>query len=180
MKKIYILCIFLIGITMACVSTVSYKPTTEKAIDFKKYKKIKVAIQDNVNTSYSLERMPMFEGLLKGKLQSMGYHVVDNDENMLLEIRITEFKHGNAAARFFVGFGAGRSLFTYVANFKERDGKLLSTLEGGKSYHGMEVADNPLYKTEEEIIMGMISESVIQIGKFIKNNGELETQKNDQ
>jgi hypothetical protein len=103
---------------MACVSTVSYKPTTEKAIDFKKYKKIKVAIQDNVNTSYSLEGMPMFEGLLKGKLQSMGYHVVDNDENMLLEIRITEFKTGNAAARFFVGFGAGRSLFTYVANFK--------------------------------------------------------------
>ena len=53
-------------------------------------------------------------------------------------------------------------------------------MEGGKSYHGMEVADNPLYKTEEEIIMGMISESVIQIGKFIKNNGELETQKKDQ
>jgi hypothetical protein len=29
-------------------------------------------------------------------------------------------------------------------------------LDGGKSYHGMEIADNPFYKTEEEIRMGMI------------------------
>ena len=33
---------------------------------------------------------------------------------------------------------------------------------------GMQFADNPLYKTDEELRMGMIQQAVIQIGDFIK------------
>jgi hypothetical protein len=116
----------------------------------------------------------MFEGLLKGKLKSLGFQVVDIEEDMVLEINVTAFKPGSAAARFFVGFGAGRAVFIYTANFKEKNGKLLTTLEGGKSYHGMEFIDNPLYKNDEELRMGMIQQAVIQISDFIKNKGVLE------
>ncbi len=73
-----------------------------------------------------------------------------------------------------ISLGAGKAVLTYIASFKDRSGKLLTTLDGGKSYHGLEIADNPFYKTEEEIRMGMIQLSVIQIGQFIKNNGRLE------
>ena len=181
MRKLikYVLCIFLVVFIMSCVSTRSYQ-TTEGPIEFQKYKKIKLTIQDDVNTSYSSESLPMFEGLLKGKLKSLGFQVVDIDEDMALEINITGFKPGNAAARFFIGFGAGRAVFTYVANFKEKNGQFLTTLEGGKSYHGMEVVDNPLYKTDEELRMGMIEQAVIQIADFIKNKGILKTKQAEQ
>lgn len=172
LKKLMIL-VFSIGFLFSCVTPKVTKPP-EEPIDFKQYKKVKLTIVNEVKTPYSTEGMPMFEGLLKGKLQSLGYSMVEQDEDMLLEIKVTDFKPGSATVRFLVGFGAGRAVFTYVADFKDRSGKLLTTLDGGKSYHGAEITDNPLYKTEEEIRMGMIQHSVIQIGQFIKNNGRLE------
>ncbi len=171
----YVFCISLVVSLISCVSTKSYK-AVEGPIEFQNYKKIKLAIQDDVNTPYSTEGIPMFEGLLKGKLKSLGFQNVDIDEDIVIEINVTAFKPGSAAARFFVGFGAGKAVFIYTANFKEKNGKLLATLEGGKSYHGMEFADNPLYKTDEELLMGMIQQAVIQIGDFIKNKGVLEAQ----
>jgi len=172
LRKLSIL-VFSIILLSACVTPKVSKPT-EEAIDFKQYKKVKLIVFDEVKTPYSIEGMPMFEGLLKGKLQSLGYSMVEQDEDMLLEIRVTDFKPGSAALRFWVGFGAGRAVLIYIANFKDKSGKLLTALDGGKSYHGLEITDNPLYKTEEEIRMGMIQLSVIQIGQFIKNNGRLE------
>ena len=173
MLRRFSILIFSIILLSACVTPKVSKPT-EEATDFKQYKKVKLAVFDEVKTPYSIEGMPMFEGLLKGKLQSLGYSMVEQDEDMLLEIKVTGFKPGSAAMRFLVGFGAGRAVLTYVADFKDRSGRLLATLDGGKSYHGAEITDNPLYKTEEEIRMGMIQHSVIQIGQFIKNNGRLE------
>jgi len=172
LKKLVIL-IFSVVILFSCVTPKITKPP-EEPIDFKQYKKVKLVVFDEVKTPYSIEGMPMFEGLLKGKLQSLGYSMVEQDEDMLLEIKVTDFKPGSATMRFLVGFGAGRAVLIYIASFKDRSGKLLTTLDGGKSYHGAEITDNPLYKTEEEIRMGMIQISVIQIGEFIKKNGRLE------
>jgi hypothetical protein len=154
LKKLMIL-VFSIGFLLSCVTPKITKPP-EEPIDFKQYKKVKLAVFDEVKTPYSIEGMPMFEGLLKGKLQSLGYSMADQEEDLLLEVRVTGFKPGSAAVRFLVGFGAGRAVLTYIADFKDGSGKLLATLDGGKSYHGMEIADNPFYKTEEEIRMGMI------------------------
>jgi len=172
LRKLIIL-VFLIGFLFACVTPKITKPP-EKPIDFKQYKKVKLVVFDEVKTSYSIEGMPMFEGLLKGKLQSLGYSIVEQDEDMLVETRITDFTPGSAALRFWVCFGAGKAVLTDIASFKDRSGRLLTTLDGGKSYHGLEITDNPFYKTEEEIRMGMIQLSVIQIGQFIKNNGRLD------
>jgi hypothetical protein len=143
-------------------------------VDFKQYKTVKVAVTDEVKTPYSKEGMPMFDGLLRGKLQSLDYSLVDTGADMTLQVKVLAFDPGNRAARTLVGFGAGRAILTYVASFQDSSGKLITELEGGKSYHGMEVADNPLFKTDEGIRMGMIQEAVIQLGQFMKNNGELE------
>ena len=172
LKKLVVL-IFSVVFLFSCVTPKITKPP-EEPIDFKQFKKVRLVVFDEVKTSYSIEGMPMFEGLLKGKLQSLGYSMVEEDEDMLLETRITDFKPGSAALRFLVSFGAGKAVLTYIASFKDRSGKLLTILDGGKSYHGLEITDNPLYKTEEEIRMGMIQLSVIQIGEFIKKNGRLE------
>ncbi len=172
LKKLFIL-VLSIGFLSSCV-TPKISKSAEEPIDFKQYKKVKLIVYDEAKTPYSTEGILMFDGLLKDKLQSLGYSVVEQDEDMLLDIRITGFKPGSAALRFLVGFGAGRAVLTYIANFKDRSGKPLATLDGGKSYHGLELADNPLYKTEEELRMGMIQLSVNQIGEFIKNNGRLE------
>ena len=149
------------------------KPPTG-AVDFKRYKTVKLVMTDWVNTPYSKGGIPMFKGLLQGTLQSLGYSSVNRDENMRIEVRVTEFKPGSAAARFIIGFGAGRSLLTYTASFKDKSGTLITELEGGKSYHGMELSDNPLFYTEEKVKMGMIQEAVSQIAQFIQNNGQLE------
>ncbi len=172
LKKLMVL-VFSIGFLFSCVTPKITKPP-EEPIDSKQYKKVKLVVFDEVKTPYSIEGMPMFEGLLKGKLQSLGYSMVEQDEDMLLEIKVTDFTPGSAALRFWVSFGAGKAVLKYIANFKDKSGKLLTVLDGGKSYHGLEITDNPLYKTEEEIRMGMIQLSVIQIGQFIKNNGKLE------
>jgi hypothetical protein len=116
----------------------------------------------------------MFKGLLKGKLISMSYTLVESDADMVLEVKITQFDLGNRAARTIVGFGAGRALLTYLASFKDKSGALITEMTGGKSYHGMELMDNPLFYSDEKIRMGLIQWSVIQLGEFIQNNGRLE------
>jgi hypothetical protein len=143
-------------------------------VDFTQYTKVKVVVTDGVNTPYSKEGMPMFEGLLKGRVESLGHSIVYAQEDMALQVKVLAFDPGNRAARTLVGFGAGRAILTYVASFRDRSGNVIAELEGGKSYHGMELADNPLFKTDEGIRMGMIQDAVIQIGQFIKNNGKLE------
>ncbi len=159
-------------VLVSCVTPQSHQSSNEP-VNFKKYEKIKLVITDAVNTPYSASGLPMFEGLLKGKLRSIGYSLVDNDEDMRLEINVTGLKPGNRALRTLVGYGAGRAVFTYVADFKKRDGQLITTLDGGKAYHGSELVDNPLFKNDDEILMGMFEQSVIQIGDFVKNNGML-------
>ncbi len=165
-------CVLLALILVSCVTPQSHQSSNEP-VNFKKYEKVKLVITDAVNTPYSANGLPMFEGLLKGKLRSIGYNVVESNEDMRLEINVNGLKPGNRALRTLVGFGAGRAVFTYVADFKEKDGRSITTLDGGKAYHGLEIADNPLYKSDEEILMGMFEQSVIQIGDFIRNNGTL-------
>jgi hypothetical protein len=135
---------------------------------------VKLESTDEVKSPYSEDGLPMLDGLLRGKLRSLGYSLVDTGEDMKIELNVTAFKPGSAAARFFVGFGAGRAVLVYRAKFLDRTGALVAEFEGGKSYHGMEIADNPLYKTDEEIKLGMIQQAAIQVGQFIQSNGKLD------
>jgi hypothetical protein len=55
-----------------CVST---KVTTSApaAVDFHQFHKVGLIVTDSAKTAYSKEGLPMFDGLLKGRLQSLGY-----------------------------------------------------------------------------------------------------------
>lgn len=178
MKKL--LPCFVIAVFLgSCVSSKIITPPTRE-INFEAYKTLKVELTDEVKTAYSKEGVPMFDGLLRGKLKSLGYSIVDEEEDILLQVKITGFKPGDPALRFFVGFGAGRAVLTYVASFKDKSGAIITEFAGGKAYHGSELVDNPLYKSEEDIMMGMIQHSVIQIGRFIQSNGKLPTAKGEE
>ncbi len=155
---------------MGCVSPHATKPSVA-GVDFKQYRNVKLAVIDSVNTPYSKEGVPMLEGLLKGRLESMGYTLVGTNAQMSLDVTVREFSPGDRTLRTLVGFGAGRAVCKYTARFQDDSGKLLGELEGGKSYHGMEVVDNPTFKSDESTRMGLVSYPVSQIAKFIETNG---------
>ena len=163
----------LLVVLSGCVTPTVIKPASE-SINFRAYKSVKLEVKDWVKSPYSEDGIPMLDGLLRGKLRSLGYTLVDSSEDMTVGVNVTEFTPGSAAARFFLGFGAGRALLVYRAKFIDPTGFLIAEFEGGKSYHGMELADNPLYKTDEEIKMGMIQQAAIQLGQFIQSNGRLD------
>ncbi|HWU37491.1 MAG TPA: DUF4410 domain-containing protein [Candidatus Acidoferrum sp.] len=157
-----------------CVTPQVVSPP-KTTVDFRQYKTVKLVMIDEVNTPYSQEGLSRFEAFLKGRLQILGYSVGAADGDMTLEVRILSFSPGNTAARLIVGFGAGRAVLTYRASFRDRSGTLITELEGGKAFHGMELnlPDNPVFKTDEDIRLRMIQEAVLQVGQFIRNNGEL-------
>jgi len=41
-----------------------------------------------------------------------------------------------------------------TARFKDGSGQLLGEFEGGKAYHGMELVDNPTFKSDESTRWG--------------------------
>ena len=140
-------------------------------VDLHQFHKVKLVVTDSANTAYAKEGLPMFEGLLKGRLQSLGYTLVEADPEMVLGVTVSRFDPGDRAMRTVIGFGAGRAILRYTARFQDPTGKLLAELEGGKAYHGSELVDNPVFKSDESTRMGLISYSVSQIGEFIQTNG---------
>ncbi len=172
MKKIlFVLLAALSGLLTGCVSP-QVKVSPPVAVDFHQFHKMKLMLTDSVGTPFSKEGLPMFEGLLKGRLQSFGYTIVESAPELIMEVNIQQFDPGNRALRTVVGFGAGRAVLKYTARFEDSHGKLLAELDGGKAYHGLEVVDNPTFKSDESTRMGLISYSVSQIGEFLDNNGK--------
>ena len=153
-----------------CVSPRVTKPPPA-AVDLQRFHRAKLVVTDAVNTPYSTEGVPMFEGLLKGRLQALGYTLVETDPEMVVNVRVHRFDEGDRALRTLVGFGAGRAVLRFTADFQSPSGELIAEFKGGKAYHGMELADNPIFKSDESTRMGLISYSVSQIAGFIQNNG---------
>lgn len=159
-------------LTAGCVSPRATQPNAGSA-DLKNLRRVQLVVTDAVNSSYSREGLPLFEGLLQGKLQSGGYTVVTNAPELTLAVTVNEFSAGNRTLRTVVGFGAGRAVLKFKADFKNPEGEVVAGFQGGKAYHGTELVDNPTFKTDESTRMGLISYSVSQIGEFIEKNGKL-------
>ena len=171
MRKTRIILLAVVGAALAgCVSP---KVTTSApaAVNFHQFHTVKLVVTDSAKTAYAKEGLPMFEGLLKGRLASLGYTLVEAEPGMMVNVTISQFDPGNRTMRTLIGFGAGRAVLKFTAQFKDPNGKLLAELEGGKTYHGLEMADNPTFKSDESTRMGLLSYSVSQIGEFIQNNG---------
>jgi hypothetical protein len=169
MKKAFAV-ICLSCLLVGCISTKVTQPAANTA-DLGRFQSVKIVMKDSVATAYSRESMPIFAGMLTGKLQSLGFLVTDFTPQMVLAVEVHEFSPGNRALRTFVGFGAGEALLKYTATFTDEAGNVLAQLEGGKSYNGLELVDNPTFKSDESTRMGMISYSVSQIAQFIQGGG---------
>lgn len=167
-KEVFIFSVALL--LSGCVTPQVTQPSGDP-VDWRGFQKIELIVTDSVNTAYSKNGLPMFAGLLRGRLQSIGYALVDTAPQMILEVSVHEFDPGNRPLRTLIGFGAGRAVLKYTARFKTPMGKLLAELEGGKAYHGLELVDNPTFKSDEATRMGLITYSVSQIGEFIEKNG---------
>ena len=156
-----------------CVSTHAFIPPGQ-VVDFKKYEKMKLEVQDDVHTAYSREGASLFKGLLKGQLESMGYEIVDQDPDAILNLRIITFTPGSKALRVLIAFGAGKAELTYLATVRSLSGETIAQLSGGKSYHGMELTDDQLFSSKERTRVDMIEKSVSQLTQFIRSNGRMD------
>jgi len=158
-KNIFIVVAISVALLAGCVSPKVTTPAPA-AVDFHQFHKVKLVLTDSAKTAYAKEGLPMFEGLLKGRLQSLGFTLVEADPELVVAVTVSQFDPGNRTMRTLIGFGAGRAVLKYTAQFQDPTGTLLAELEGGKAYHGLEVADNPTFKSDESTRMGPISYSV--------------------
>ena len=96
----------------------------------------------------------MFEGWLKDLLQSQDYSIVDSEPDMMISVMVTGFQPGRKFLGMYIwsyGFGKNMPVLTYRATFRDRSGSLIAELEGGKSYHGFELDENPDNMTEAQV-----------------------------
>src|SRR2546423_4712406 len=104
-------------------------------VALRQYKTAKLVVTDSVNTHYSTEGAAIFEELLKGQLESLGYTLPQEGGDLNVEIKITDFEPGNRAARTLIG-GVGRAILTYTVRFLDRSGSILAEMKGGKTFNG--------------------------------------------
>ncbi len=122
-KIILVLLAAVAGILTGCV-TPKIKTPPPAALNFHQFHKVKLVLTDSVNTAFSKGNLPMFEGMVKGRLQSFGYSLVEADPDLLVEVNVLQFDPGNRALRTVVGFGAGRAVIKYTTKFKDPTGNL--------------------------------------------------------
>jgi hypothetical protein len=124
---------------------------------------------------HGAETIELFCTLLEHRLTKNGYTVVEASTNpsLAIDVHVTSATLGSAAARFFVGFGAGRALFEFDATFTEGD-RRIAGFSGGQSYTGIELKGKS-FATETEIQTVAALEAVNQIETFMKNGGRFPT-----
>ena len=133
---------------------------------------------DEVQTPYSEEGVSLFEAFLKGRLQYLGYAVGEADTDLMLEVRVLQFDPGNRTARCSWALELAGPSSRMWPRFRDRSGALITQLEGGASYLGMEMARLPhrhLCQTGHRHQTGLDSRSRGRGGAVHQNNGELQS-----
>lgn len=164
----------------ACVTPqVVDKPSSK--VDFGHYKTIAYKLHGSPRTeygsgpndkAYGQDVTALFQALLGQRLEAMGYRVTNEQPDLLLDIEVTAAKPGSAAARFWVGFGAGRAVFLFDARFTDTTGRSLGGFVGGRSHTGMEFGQ--AFASREEIQSFAATRAVAQVEEFMRNAGAFE------
>lgn len=175
--KTLILCAVLFLVS-SCVVPQMVETPSSGAQDFTQFKRVSYVIRDTAETEYGSDRnydkatLTLFDAMLGSKLRSMGFEVVDAKQAQFsIDVIVTAVKQGNAALRFFIGFGAGRAVLTYRAQFTDAAANTLGAFDGGRSHLGTEFGES--FADADQIQAIAVSKSVQQIEEFIKNNGSL-------
>ena len=141
-------------------------------VDLRQYRAVKLIVIDSVNSDYSRECVPKFEGLLREKLQSLGRNLVESQQQMTIEVTIKSIEPGDRGPRWWATLKGGWPAMTFKASFRDDSGCLLAELYGGKDYNRMLLENRPAFKGDETIRMDLTSLAVTQVGQFITNNGK--------
>lgn len=121
---------------------------------------------------YARETIDLLDSLLANKLKHMGYGIADATQtpDLVIDVSVTAIKPGSGAARFWVGFGAGRAVLTFDATFTDAHSTKVAAFQGGRSYTGMEM-NVPAFPSHETLGLLAATRSVDQIATFIENGG---------
>jgi hypothetical protein len=157
-----------------CVSPTRHDDSFS-SIDFSRYKSIAYTVTTTPDTEYGdndsgygQQTIDLFRTLLGQRLEGMSYDVVPANADLNLDIVVNAVKPGSGAARFWVGFGAGRAVLTYTATFTDRDRKIAG-FDGGESYTGMEIGKS--FAGLDEIKTFAALAGAKQVETFMLNGG---------
>lgn len=125
--------------------------------------------QLGADSSYISEVVSLLDGLLKVRLQQMGFKVAETSAPaaLNLDVVVTALKEGNQAARLIVGLGAGRAVLKFTATFSDSAGTPVGRFQGGDANTG---TSHP-FQNHNDMATWAASASVSQIDQFIRNEG---------
>lgn len=148
---------------------VAYKVHASEAVEYG---------DGEIGLKYGHDTIALIDSLLSARLTQMGHKVVAQTDNHDLEIdiNVTAAKPGSAAARFWVGFGAGRAVTLFDAKFTRTSGAALASFQGGRSFTGMEWNVSP-FAGKSDISASAATRCVDQIETFMANGGDFPTSK---
>ena len=83
---------------------------------------------------------------IKARLIVAGFDIEkQTGERLVLNVNVSEFDPGDAAARLIVGFGAGRGSLIYFAEYTDAAGQILAKMDGQERFTGGEIHFNHNY-----------------------------------
>jgi hypothetical protein len=152
----------------------------KKQIDFANFKSVMYRVHYSERTEfgpkpedqkYGHETVDLIGVLLGNKLKHLGYQVAEQTPDLVIDVDVTAVKPGNGAARFWIGFGAGRAVTTFNASFTDSAGAKFAAFDGGRSYTGMEM-NVAAFPGKDQLSMLAATRSVDQIAQFMQNGGK--------
>lgn len=108
-------------------------------------------VSDNiaVNVSGPIGDTVLFDRLtreIKARLILAGFDIEkQTDKKLVLNVNVSEFDPGDAAARLIVGFGAGRGSLIYTAEYVDAGGQIVAKMDGQERFTGGEIHFNRNY-----------------------------------
>ncbi|HEX5461055.1 MAG TPA: DUF4410 domain-containing protein [Steroidobacteraceae bacterium] len=175
--------IALIAIGLGACTTPQVLERPSRTADFSHFKTVAYRVHMNDQTEvgddakdvkYAHDAVNLLQAMLGAKLESIGYTVPKDGEkaDLSIDVLVTEVKPGSTAARFWVGFGAGRAAFHFTARFTDAHGADLGSFAGGRLYTGMEL-NQGAFPSFEELATRAASRSADQIAEYIQGDGSL-------
>lgn len=174
--------IFVLALTVVLTGCVTPKVVEQPAttVNFHQFKTVQYKVHALPNAEYGSGEADMqyargtitlTDTLLAKKLESMGYSVVSESSaaDFNIDVAVTAVKPGSPAARFWVGFGAGRAIYEFEAKFTDAQGHSLGKFQGGRSYTGMEFGK--AFSTRDEIQTFAATRAVEQIEQYMNGGG---------
>jgi len=185
MKKFRLLIIFalisvIIFVIAGCASTLPPKGEIKESYSLDSFNSFAMILSCNetkvtgVRENFATDYCQVLEGNLKLSLQTLNskWRYEKKDPDVLIDAKLEEINGGSAAARFWVGFGAGRSITTVYVKVIKADKILAEKRITETTTITNLITGN--YSNEDAIIQDapLLSKKVAE---FVKNPAEFES-----